>query len=209
MRVILRTVMAQRYGLEHGYDKRREQTLPPLVVFEWKSCYWTVTTPFMFIARCGTQVYGYFPALMFAKETVMVSPGFIFMLLESSPILSVPIFASSCGLTSAGTVATSKATLCGPPETMIHLMPSPCLTVMFAGSNRYPFASPTIFTSWVVPVIGAIVPVAPPAGGVGVLLATWAEPAAVSIPTAVVSPGRASPPAQALSPTIATATANP
>ena len=36
---------------------------------------------------------------------------------------------------------------------------------MLAGSKRYPWASPTIFTSCVVPVIGAIVAV-PPAAGV-------------------------------------------
>src|SRR6266550_518902 len=114
----------------------------------------------MFSARCGVQWNGYLPGLMFANETVMDSPGFVFIALESSPIFSDPMFASSCAFESAGTVAGSNATLWGPPETTVNLMPSPALTVMLAGSKRYPFASPTILTSWVVPVMGAIAPVA-------------------------------------------------
>ena len=58
---------------------------------------------------------GTWPGLMLPNETVTDSPGFIFMLLESSPILSVPMFASSCAFDSAGIVAGSNATLWGPP----------------------------------------------------------------------------------------------
>src|SRR5882762_7061797 len=101
-----------------------------------KSAYWTVMTPFMFNARCGTQWYGYWPGLMLPNETVIDSPGFIFRLLESSPILSVPMLASSCALTSAGIVAGSNATLCGPPLTTTNFTPSPCLMVKLAGSKR-------------------------------------------------------------------------
>lgn len=32
--------------------------------------YWTVIEPFMFIARCGVQMYSYLPAATLAKETV-------------------------------------------------------------------------------------------------------------------------------------------
>ena len=32
--------------------------------------YWTVTTPFMFIARCGTQTTSYLPAGILANDTV-------------------------------------------------------------------------------------------------------------------------------------------
>src|SRR6202008_2098211 len=95
------------------------------------------------------------------KEIVTDSPGFVFSALESSPILSEPMFALSCDFESAGVVAGSKATLWGPPLIPLNLIPSPALMVMFAGSKRYPFASPIIFPSWVAPVIGAMVP--PPA----------------------------------------------
>ncbi len=33
-------------------------------------CYWTVTAPFMFMARCGVQWNSYLPGLMPANETV-------------------------------------------------------------------------------------------------------------------------------------------
>src|SRR6185503_2846804 len=169
-------------------------------------------TPFMLSARCGVQWYGYCPGLMFPKETVTDSPGFIFMLLESSPILSVPMLASSCPFTSAGIVAGSKATLWGPPLTTTNLMPSPCLTVIFAGSNRYPLASPTILAVLVVPVIAAIVPVLVVAPGVVVEVAPPVVVVVVvelvSTATCVVSPGLLSPPAQAPSTITPTATAN-
>src|SRR3954462_11831151 len=169
----------------------------------------------MFSARCGTQWNGYWPGLILAKETVTDSPVFVFMLLESSPILSVPMLASSCGLTSAGIVAGSNATLWGPPLTTTNLMPSPCLTVILAGSKRSPFASPTMLTVFVAPVMGAIatLPVAPAVvedAPPGVVVVVAVVAALVSTATCVVSPGCFSPPAQAAPRVIApTATANP
>src|SRR5437868_7688012 len=65
------------------------------------------------------------------------------------------MFAPSCACTGAGTLAGSNPTLCGPPLTFVNLIASPALTVMLAGSKRYPFSSPLIFTSTVFPVAGA------------------------------------------------------
>src|ERR1700741_4550603 len=170
-------------------------------------------TPFMPSARCGVQWKGYCPGLIFPKETVTDSPLLVFKELESSPILSEPMFASSCGFTSGGIVAGSNATLCGPPLRTTNLMASPCLTVMLAGSKRDPFASPTILTVLVVPVTGAaatapvvpaVVDAAPPAVVVVVVVA-----ALVSTATCVVSEGCFSPPAHAPSEIIPAATANP
>src|SRR2546423_191008 len=73
------------------------------------------------------------------------------------------MFAPSCACTGAGTLAGSNPTLCGPPLTFVNLIASPALTVMVAGSKRYPFSSPTIFTSTVFPVAGAAA--AAPAAG--------------------------------------------
>src|SRR5205814_5071074 len=92
-------------------------------------------------------------------------------------------------------------------------MPSPALTVMFAGSKRYPFASPIIFTSCVAPVIGAMVP--PPAAGAagagaGDVGAGAAAALDVSVPTPAVSAALLlSPPAQAPRKTVLAASANP
>ena len=69
---------------------------------------------------------------MFANETVMLSPAFIFIVLEvfpSSPYVRVEL---SFDIIRNG--GRSNATLCGPPETMLNLMPSPALIVMLAGS---------------------------------------------------------------------------
>src|SRR5580765_3297022 len=107
-------------------------------------------------------------------------------------------------------VAGSKATLWGPPLTTTNLMPSPCLTETLAGSKRYPFASPTILTVMVFPVIGAaaaappLVGAPPPGVAVVVVVAVL-----VSTATCVVSAGDFSPPAQAPSVITPTATANP
>src|SRR3954466_10704923 len=112
--------------------------------------------------------------------------------LDSSPMCWPGMFASSWALTAAS-VTFWNATLCGPPETMMYLTASPDFTVMLAGSNLYPVASPIIFTSWVVPVAGAAA-TAPAAGaapvpvlgvaaaveGAGVLVAA-ALAAAVSV----------------------------
>ena len=48
--------------------------------------YWTVTDPFMFVARCGVQMYSYFPEGTLAKETSYFSFGFKSMGLERSEI---------------------------------------------------------------------------------------------------------------------------
>ena len=72
---------------------------------------------------------------MFANEMTYSSFAFMNIGLESSPAW-LGMLAESCGLTSAGMVAGSNATLCGPPETMMNLMPSPAFTVMSAGSKR-------------------------------------------------------------------------
>src|SRR2546423_15676829 len=124
------------------------------------------------------------------------------MLLESSPILSVPILASSCGLTSGGMVAGSNATLCGPPLTTTNLIASPCFMVTLAGSKRYPLASPTMLTVLVAPVAGAIAtapPAVPPAGGgeggAGVVVGVGAG--VVSVATCVGSAGFLFPPSPA------------
>src|SRR6266581_5941361 len=83
--------------------------------------------------------------------------------------------------------------------------------VRFAGSKRYPFASPTIFTSCVAPVIGAMVP-PPAAGGAGAgdAGAGAAAVLAVSVATATVSAALLlSPPAQAPRNAVPAASANP
>src|SRR5689334_20777311 len=86
-------------------------------------------------------------------------------------------------------------------------MPSPALTVMLAGSNRYPFASPIIFTSTVLPVIAAIVPAA--AGAAEGVAAGAGATVVVSVATPTVSVALLlSPPAQALMTAVLAATAS-
>src|SRR4051812_16425419 len=114
--------------------------------------------PFIPIARCGVQWYSYFPGGTLPNEIVYVSFGFIIIGLESSETCCC-MLADSCDFASAGICAGSKATLCGPPETMMNLTPSPGLMVTSAGSKRnVPLSSCSIFTSTVCPVIGAADP---------------------------------------------------
>src|SRR6185437_10290780 len=88
--------------------------------------------------------------------------------LESSDI-SFGMFALSCAFESAGTVAGSNATLCGPPPTTVNFTASPDLIVISAGSKRYPLSSPIILISCVAPVAatGATAPAAGVAGVAG------------------------------------------
>src|SRR5216683_8267866 len=92
----------------------------------------------------------------------------------------------------------------------MNLIPSPDLMVRFAGSKRYPFESPIIFTSCVAPVIGAMVAL-PAAGAVaGDAGAGAAAVLDVSVATATVSAALLlSPPAQAPRNTVPAASANP
>src|ERR1700730_16444356 len=84
------------------------------------------------------------------------------------------MLASSCALAASGSGL--KATLCGPPLTLVSLIASPTLIVRFAGSKLYPFSSPSILTSHVFPVgaiafpaaAGAAAGAAPVAAGAGV-----------------------------------------
>src|SRR6266498_918025 len=148
---------------------------------------------------------------MLPKEIVNDSPGFVFSALESSPIFSGPMLASSCAFESAGMVAGSNATLWGPPLTVVNLMASPDLMVRLAGSKRYPFASPTIFISCVAPVIGAIVAL-PAAGAVAGAAVAGAVAGGVEVSTATLVVSAAlllSPPAQAPKTTALAASANP
>src|SRR5688500_12540085 len=112
-----------------------------------------------------------------------------------SSLIWFGMFAMSCALAFAGTVAASKAALCGPPLTMIHLMPSPALMVMFAGTNLYSLFSRTMRTSCVVPVIGAAVP-----AGVGVVAGVVAAAAAAVSPVVAVLVLSAPPHASAIMP---------
>src|SRR5215469_3282675 len=63
------------------------------------------------------------------------------------------MFASSCAFEASGTVP--NETLCGPWLTLTNLIPSPTLMVSLPGSKRYPFSSPIIFTTTVLPVMGS------------------------------------------------------
>src|SRR6478735_2380148 len=95
------------------------------------------------------------------------------------------MFAPSCACTGAGTLAGSNPMLCGPPLTFVNLMASPAFTVMFAGSKRYPFSSPSIFTSTVFPVAGAAA-AAPAAGAAAGAEAAIAELSVVAAGVVVV-----------------------
>src|SRR5690242_17353180 len=64
------------------------------------------------------------------------------------------MFAWRTGTAVDGMLSDQKVTLCGWPDTTVQRTPSPRLIVREAGSNRYPPASPSIFTSHVFPVIG-------------------------------------------------------
>src|SRR4051812_37765651 len=92
------------------------------------------------------------------------------------------MLASSCAF-AAALVTFWNVTLCGPPDVMTNFTASPCFTVMFAGSNLYPVASPIILTSCVWPVAGAAA-AAPAAGaavvGAGVAVAAVAAVAAAA-----------------------------
>src|ERR1700722_3739904 len=143
-------------------------------------------------ARCGVQLKSYLPGLRPAKDTVYVSLGAVRSGLLKSPIFALgpaPVcpgmFDASCfalaeSAPSAGSVL--NATLCGPPVTFVNLTPSPTLMESVAGSKRYPFASPIILTSHVLPVMGAGVPAvaaavgaAAPAAGAGAAAAAAVE----------------------------------
>src|SRR5512146_287505 len=113
--------------------------------------------------------------------------------------MALVMFASSAPAVPDGMLSGQKLTLWGGVETTVHLMPSPCLIVRSLGSNRYPVASPIIFTSQVLPVIGlpAAAPpgaaaVVAPAAGAGVGAAAVVAP--VLAPAPVFSP----PPPQAV-----------
>src|SRR5512140_1309259 len=98
------------------------------------------------------------------------------------------MFAPSCAWTAAGNLAGSNPTLCGPPLSFSNLIASPAFTVMFAGSKRYPFASPTIFTSTVFPVAGAAeaAPAAGAAAGAAAAPADEEDFAELSVAAGVV-----------------------
>ena len=85
--------------------------IEPRDLFPKVLSYWTVTLPFMFIARCGVQWKSYLPGFTPPKEMAYFSFGFIIIGLESSDIFE-SMFASSCALEDASViVAGSNATL--------------------------------------------------------------------------------------------------
>src|SRR5665647_2652720 len=94
------------------------------------------------------------------------------------------MLAPSCGCRAGGILAGSKPTLCGPPDTFVNLIASPDLIVISAGSNRYPFSSPSIFTSTVLPVAGA--GATAPAAGAPAGAAAGAAIAVLSVAAGVV-----------------------
>src|SRR5512138_3132705 len=124
--------LEQRLG---ACRKKAEPGKAPLRTQLDHGTYWTVTLPFMPIARCGVQWNSYFPGFTPPNEITYSSFGFMSVGLESSESL-LSMLASSCALESAGTAAGSNETLCGPPLTMTNFTASPALIVMSAGSNR-------------------------------------------------------------------------
>src|SRR5579862_1986496 len=111
------------------------------------------------------------------------------------------MFAPNCAATPAGILSAQNVTLCGPPVTLVNLIPSPTLIVIVDGSNRYPCASPIIFTSTVLPVIAAAVPAAAaPAGAAPpAVAAAGAAAAVVSAGLAALLSPVLSPPPHAVS----------